>query len=52
MMSRIVTDGGRQHSMQNEVLIDEGVEDLRRGAGGIHQFYHWVVSVRRPMLTA
>ena len=27
-MSRIVTDGGRQHSMQSEVLIDDSIPNL------------------------
>jgi len=27
-MSRIVTDGGHQHSMQSEVLIDDSISNL------------------------
>jgi len=27
-MSRIVTDGGHQHSMQSEVLIDDSIPNL------------------------
>jgi len=27
-MSRIVTDGGHQHSMQSEVIIDDSIPNL------------------------
>jgi hypothetical protein len=38
-MSRIVTDGGHQHNMQNEVLIDDSIPNLHTLSKELKIFY-------------